>query len=420
MTTQRERLNALRDEMADDVRRQEREQGRQWQREAFQGAVAGRARVASPIAGPGGPSVPAVTIQRGGPAGEIIHLSGTSVPLASGGADLVNDTIVDRYGFSATVVGAEWVYPRTATYKHDLEFEWDSFQGGGRVELLVNGNVVYTNRDDGGGAGQGFQMYPTPIRATKGDVGKIRITQSSGSPQDGSWNLYVSVQEPIVQKVRGERIDLQHTPLDVTWDGANFWYTERDTNAIRKVDLGGNVLATISVSGWTAGFPYGVGWDGTHLWVGSSSGGGVTELRKIATDGTIITTYTTSAIDGEMRGLTYGDGHVWIVGGVNAKVFKIDPATGSSVASFAFPNATGGGEPFTDSNAAAWQSSGRLWLGQANPTDTVYRVNESGTVAETHDVSVDATLLYGATVSDGKLWIADHGTDQLVQLEVNI
>lgn len=113
------------------------------------GTVAGRARSATPARGGlrGRASALSPDVQ---PIGETIAVGRLAQVFDGGG------TSIEWYGRRALIVGAGFddqsfpadllVIPRLAYYRLDLSFRWQTWRRGGRVQVLVNGEVYYDVR----------------------------------------------------------------------------------------------------------------------------------------------------------------------------------------------------------------------------------------------------------------------------------
>lgn len=324
--------------------------------ETFPGTSQGRALPASPVPRGGNDTkIAPVTIRRGGPAGEIIHTSATSDSVASGGDYLTADTEVDRYGFSSNTLGDTYTIPRTASYKIELTFEWDTYQGGGTIEVEVNGTVVRSLSSPDSN-GQSCTWSPT-FRASKGDTVKVKVTQTSGSAQAATFTITVAVVEP--QKAIADPGFTKVASVDA-WgifnDGTSWWTSEGDSGVtvieynsswvqqstfeastfdngrVRGITHDGTDLwlaGPLSTSGTcriaqysTAGSllssfdvdlnsPGGLAWDGTDLWVALHDGvGGSPQMRRYNTSGTLQQTINLSST---RQGLAVYDGDLVVV-----------------------------------------------------------------------------------------------------------
>src|SRR5581483_5735743 len=68
-------------------------------------------------------------------------------------------------------------------------------------------------------------------------------------------------------------------------DGAHLWAADQGDNAVTKLDLNGNKIASYP----TGGSPLALTFDGINVWVANGADGTVTELR--ASDGALVGTF---------------------------------------------------------------------------------------------------------------------------------
>jgi hypothetical protein len=85
------------------------------------------------------------------------------------------------------------------------------------------------------------------------------------------------------------------SPVGVIYDGANIWVTDGGDNKLKKLDSGGNILATVSIGNGPS-FP---AFDGTNIWVPNFSSSTVSVVRATgALAGTVLTTLTGNGLTG--------------------------------------------------------------------------------------------------------------------------
>lgn len=128
---------------------------------------------------------------------QLLVMSATADSVASGGDYVAFGSVVARHGFTGVPVdaGTSWMHPVSGVYGLTYEHAWDSYTGGGTVALEVDGTLIPEGTIMAGTAGQegrGTIFYV----AESGQVGKIKVTQSSGSAQTCDALVRVVITDP--------------------------------------------------------------------------------------------------------------------------------------------------------------------------------------------------------------------------------
>lgn len=133
-------------------------------------------------------------------AAQLLCLTTASAQIAPGGDYVALDSIVAQYGFDTVVLvpGGVWVHPISGVYVLTYEHVWDSYDGGGTIQLEVDGQVG-TERTiasgEAGGRGRGTIAYV----AQAGSAARIKVTHDSGSAETCSGTVWVSIPDPTEQ-----------------------------------------------------------------------------------------------------------------------------------------------------------------------------------------------------------------------------
>ncbi len=131
-------------------------------------------------------------------AAQLLVMSATGDSIASGGDYVEFDTILSRHGFDGVIVavGDAWMHPVTGVYVLTYDHEWDSYTGGGSVEMTLDAEVISGGQviesASSGQVGGGTIAY----HAAEGQVGRIKVTQSSGSAQTCDATAWISLPDP--------------------------------------------------------------------------------------------------------------------------------------------------------------------------------------------------------------------------------
>lgn len=125
--------------------------------------------------------------------GQVLTMSATADTIASGVDDYVAfGAIVDQYGFATVeTAGSSISLPHPAVYVLTYEHAWDSYTGGGTIQVELDGTVIRTLASGSEGqTGRGSSVFA----ADAGQSLKIKVSQASGSTQtfDGYLELGIS------------------------------------------------------------------------------------------------------------------------------------------------------------------------------------------------------------------------------------
>ena len=137
-------------------------------------------------------------VSAGAGVGQILVVSATNQSFASGGAYVTSDAIVYQHGFDAvTAPGDSIMWPVDAVGEIQVEFAWDTYQGGGTIEIEVDGVVPAWGLIASGSSGaKGCKRRSVHI--AEGAAVKIKVTQSSGVAKTGDVHVEFSIPDPSV------------------------------------------------------------------------------------------------------------------------------------------------------------------------------------------------------------------------------
>ena len=164
----------------------------------------------------------------------------------------------------------------------------------------------------------------------------------------------------------------------------------------------GTVAATITSLGGLSqkGDTYGVGADGTSVWIDNSETGVVT--RVDAKSGKVVATILLHPGCAGGRGcgnLAVGDGAVWVANEVDGTITRIDPATNRAVATIDVGATVG---------PLVYTTPGAVWSANYG-ADSYSRIDpHTNTIAATLHNHLQAEVV---TYSGGTVWLCDAGGD---------
>lgn len=128
--------------------------------------------------------------------GQLLLVEAAGQSFASGGAYVDADSIVYQHGFDeVTAAGDTIIWPTDAVGEIQVEFAWDTYTGGGTVEVEVNGTVPDWGLIGSGSSGQ-TGCKRRGVHIAEGDAVKIKVTQSSGSAKTADVLVEFAILDP--------------------------------------------------------------------------------------------------------------------------------------------------------------------------------------------------------------------------------
>ncbi len=114
-----------------------------------------------------------------------------------------------------------------------------------------------------------------------------------------------------------------NAPYGVAFDGTHIWVADYLGNSVTELNASNGAWVR-TLSGGSYGFsgPVGVASDGTHMWVANSTGSSVTELN--ASDGSWVQTYSAGAYGfSGPWGVAFDGARVWVTNSTDAVAFSV-------------------------------------------------------------------------------------------------
>lgn len=130
---------------------------------------------------------------------------------------------------------------------------------------------------------------------------------------------------------------LPNYPLDMAFDGFNIWVACEST----VIKVNPNTAAITPYTGFETDFPDSITFDGTYMWVSRGAGGG--GVRKVDLNGNILLTLSTGS---EAGGSVFDGVNLWVpnISGNSVSVIRVCDSLGNPVASpFVLTTLTGNG-----------------------------------------------------------------------------
>jgi hypothetical protein len=126
--------------------------------------------------------------------GQLLIVSATRQSFASGGDYVSADSTVYQFGFDGATADAV-VWPVDAAGEIQVEFAWDTYDGGGTIEIEVNGTVPAWGLLASGSSGR-TGCKRRSVHIAEGSVVKVRVTQTSGVAQTADVVVEFSIPDP--------------------------------------------------------------------------------------------------------------------------------------------------------------------------------------------------------------------------------
>lgn len=173
----------------------------------------------------------------------LLCMSVTGDSIASGGDYVGLSSIVAQHGFDTVQpYGGAWTHPVSGVYLLIYTHAWDTYQGGGAIGLELDGTMIPEGLIVDGSSGDrvhGAVAYA----AEAGQVGKIKVTQSSGSAQTCDAAVRVAITDPkatsVAQRTDGDAVSLgtQASPDSSLWSGVPAGWEDTSAHWIWHTDL---------------------------------------------------------------------------------------------------------------------------------------------------------------------------------------
>lgn len=128
---------------------------------------------------------------------QLLCMSAAGDSIGSGGDYVAFDTILAQHAFATVAAaGSGWMHPVAGIYTLTYEHAWDSYQGGGTIDLELDGITSLARRI---GTGTAWQTGRATIAyvAEVGQVGRIKVTHSDASAQTCDAAIWIAVPDPI-------------------------------------------------------------------------------------------------------------------------------------------------------------------------------------------------------------------------------
>lgn len=245
-------------------------------------------------------------IIRAGGAPHLLVMLASSDSIASGGDYVTFGSVVTVYGFNGGAAASDsWAHPASGVYVLTYDHAWDTYTGGGTIQVEVDGVLMPEGLILDGTAGQdgdGTVIY----HALAGSVGRIYIDHGDASAQTCTATVRVAISDPSAGAITQWSAVFSGDVWDATFDGTYWWTTEGDVNTVSKRDAVGSVLASFAASGAGA-LVRGVTWDGANLWVTGAADG----VYQYDTSGALVGSFALAAGETHM-GVAFDGADLWV------------------------------------------------------------------------------------------------------------
>jgi hypothetical protein len=149
-------------------------------------------------------------------------------------------------------------------------------------------------------------------------------------------------------------------PEDIAWENGYLWIADRDSNPEYLYRVDPSTGANSRALEWPESRPRGITWDGSNLWVGTSS-----------------------------------------------TIYRVHPTTGALLGSFSVPPGTNGG-------ALTWDGT-HLWMVDQAENGSVYRLTTAGTVVDSFNPPF--AFIRGVAWDGSYIWVTDNQAEVIYQID---
>lgn len=141
-------------------------------------------------------------VSSGSGVGQLLVLSATAVDIDDAGY-VTFDSITHQHGFDGvTAAGDSITWPVSAVGGAIVTFAWDTFTGGGLLELEVDGTVPAWGTIAAGSVGaEGRGEIGVDI--AEGSTVKLKVTHGEVTAQTATVTLYLKVEDPVAEVAGG-------------------------------------------------------------------------------------------------------------------------------------------------------------------------------------------------------------------------
>lgn len=333
---------------------------------------------------------------------QLLVLSTTGDSIASGGDYVAFDTAVDKRAFIgfAPPSSGYWTHPITATYLLIYEHEWVIYEGGGTIELELDGTVVGTITTGSVGA-HSFDVVE--YYAEAGQEGRIKVTHDDASAQTCDATLQVVVSDPDGAHVpESWRHVTSADVYDLTWDGSSWWTTEGTSGVTvsqRGIDWDEDSSFEATAVGTSLARVRGITADATSLWVVGADNDSV---ANYSTAGALLSEFDPAWTDEVgLTGVAFDGTDLWVVGNTTDQLRRY------TTAGVLQQTAT---LPSTDEHAGCAYYNGRIYVVNTTASTLVpYRI-ATDAFEDPIDVSAAVPNPTGVYIDDeGTLYISKDG-----------
>ena len=171
----------------------------------------------------------------------------------------------------------------------------------------------------------------------------------------------------------------------ICWTGTSFWavayvggYGVSPRSIAYNYDYQGNLLGSFQLQGNSM---HGCAWDGSYLWVGSSSLDSGCYVWRMRTDGTWVSRWVApgGAYSPNPYGYAWDGSNIWIYESETNKIYQCHPDTGAVISSFS-------SGVNTDIHGIYWDASDSTIWALADKIGKLYQYTTTGTVLKIIDI----------------------------------
>jgi len=280
------------------------------------------------------------------------------------------------------------------------------------VASTLEGTVVYVRSQDS--CSGGVKSDTVFLFSANGSYRQyLDPPASSGPVSPGMYSLRPRVSSSAATFPVGS------APFGVAFDGAHIWVTNEQGGTVTELlPSNGSILGTFPVGV----NPQGIVSDGMDIWVANFTSNNVTRLR--AFDGATLATITVGT---NPEAVAFDGTNIWVTNNFSATVTKIRASDGSVLATFPVSNPV-------DNNALPQgvlyeAATGSIWIANYGEESVVKIRPSDGTVLQTIQLGAPGlcgqagkpacVLPYALAFDGSNVWVTEKGTNSIAKIRAS-
>ena len=200
-------------------------------------------------------------------------------------------------------------------------------------------------------------------------------------------------------------------PYGLAFDGAHVWVANYSGYSVTELNASDGSKVGTFTAGGDIKWPVSLAFDGAHIWVANEHGDSVTELN--ASDGSKVGTFTAGGDIKQPYGLAFDGIHIWVGNYNGNSVTELNASDGSKVGTF-----TAGGDinyPY-----GIVFDGAHIWVANSGGNGSVTELSASdGSKVGTFTAGGDIKFPYGLAFDGAHIWVANLAGGSVTELNAS-